>query len=198
MPLSKDDIRAEVRRRRANRDVADFQRAGTRIAAFCEILLGAHQNRVVMCYVSHKGEAPTHDIIRSCLARGQRVCVPWVDPSTKMIAASELHNFATELSPGFAGILEPRDTCRRPVEPKDIDILLVPAVAFDLKGRRVGRGEGYFDRYLAICEPTQIKIGLALSWQVFEGLPHESHDVAMDLIVTEEGVIPVRKGLFEE
>jgi 5-formyltetrahydrofolate cyclo-ligase len=199
MSWSKDEIRAEVRRRRDLRDVADLQRAGIRISLTCDILLRNYlRGEMVMCYVSQRGEAPTHDIIRSCLVRGQRICVPWVNPETRMIAASELENFFVDLERGFAGILEPRDTCRRPVEPQGIDILLAPGLAFDSKGTRLGRGSGYYDRFLALFGPEKIKVGLAFSWQIFQEIPTEEHDIPMDLIVTEQGVIPVRSGLLEE
>ena len=141
MFVSKAEIREEIRRRQAQYDLADIQRAGLRIGASLEILLTRYfQPRLVMCYVSTRDEAPTHDVIRSCLKRGQRICVPCLDRGTRQIVPSELESFSKDLERGYSGILEPRDTCRRPVEANDIDYHLIPGVAFDPNGFPIGRG----------------------------------------------------------
>ena len=198
MKPTKKKIRQAIKRRARDFDLADFQRAGTKIAAICEALLWRHLHPdMVMCYVSQRGEAPTHDILRACLIRGQRVCVPLVEPKTFTMSASELENFNSDLAPGRLGILEPRDTCRRPVSPSDIDVHLIPGTAFDLKGGRLGRGAGCYDRFLSECGDESIYIGVALSWQLVEEVPVEDHDVPMDWIVTEEGLIPARENREE-
>lgn len=198
MSGSKQEVREEIRRRQAQFDLADVQRAGMRIGASLEILLTHYfKPTVVMCYVSTTGEPPTHDIIRSCLKRGQRVCVPCMGKGGGAIVPCELQNFTSDLERGYSGILEPRDTCRRPVDLGEIDIHLIPGVAFDPNGGRLGRGGGHYDRFLAGCNPQVIKMGLAFSWQIVEEVPREEHDIGMDLIVTEQGVVPVRKGLLE-
>lgn len=198
MSFSKHEIREEIRRRQAQYDLADVQRAGLRIGAALEVLLTRYfQPRLIMSYVSTSGEAPTHDVIRSCLKRGQRVCVPCMDAEWERIVPSELENFAADLERRYSGILEPRDTCRRPVEPSDIDIILIPGVAFDPRGMRLGRGGGHYDRFLSGCPAEAVKIGLAFTWQIVEEVPYETHDVPMDLIVTEQGVVQIRDGLLE-
>ncbi len=194
MSPTKKELRLAIKNRAEDFDLADSQRAGTRIAAICETFLWRHLHPdLVMCYVSMKGEAPTRDIIRACLIRGQRVCVPWVEPETMDISASELENFNLDLAPGCAGILEPRDTCRRPVSLGDIDVHLVPGMAFDFKGARLGRGAGCYDRFLAGCGEESVRIGIAFSWQVIDDVPSENHDIPMDWIITEEGIIPAKE-----
>ncbi len=194
MSPSKKEIRQAIRRRANDFDLADFQRAGTKIAAICDALLWRHLHPdMVMCYVSKRGEAPTHDIIRACLIRGKRICVPLVEPESMTISASELENFSSDLRPGCAGILEPRDTCFRPVSPSDIDVHLIPGMAFDPKGGRLGHGAGCYDRFLAECGEESIYIGVAFSWQLIEDVPSEDHDIPMDWIITDEGLIPARE-----
>lgn len=195
---SKNDIRVEMRRRLQRYDVADRQRAGARIASACERLMSGHlKPRSILCYVSRQDEAPTHDLIRSCIRRGIRTCVPCSDPGSKTLRASELGNFSADLEPGIAGILEPRPSVRLPVASEEIDLFLTPGMAFDLQGWRVGRGGGYFDKYLSGCRENQIKVGLAFSWQIVENIAAEAHDVRMDLVVTDECVIQMRDGLLE-
>jgi 5-formyltetrahydrofolate cyclo-ligase len=199
MSATKEQIRRTTLRRTQERDLADRQRAGVRIARQCEILLRhVFKPDLLMCYVSRRDEAPTHDIIRGCLARGQKVCVPWVAEETGAIRAGRLKNFTTDLAPGHAGILEPRDTCRRPVEPRDISLHFVPGMAYDPNGARLGRGSGHYDRFLADCAPETVKIGLAFSWQIVESIPTEAHDVGMDLVLTEEGCIEIRRDLLND
>ncbi|OPZ22872.1 MAG: putative 5-formyltetrahydrofolate cyclo-ligase [candidate division BRC1 bacterium ADurb.BinA364] len=197
MESRKDEIRNEIRRRRAQCDLADFQRAGVKITRTCDVLLRRFlKPDFIMCYVSRADEAPTHNLIRLCLLRGMRVCVPVVDRQAKTLGASELANFTTDLELGFAGIYEPKEECRRPVKPNEIDVHFIPLVAFAPDGSRLGRGGGYFDRFLAECSEDKVKVGLALSWQLVREIPASEHDVLMDLIVTEQGVLEIRKGLL--
>lgn len=198
MPPSKSQIREEIRRRQAQYDLADNQRASMRISSALEILMLQYfQPNLVMSYVSMHDEVSTHEIIRSCLRRGVRVCVPCVDAANQSMTASELENFSTDLEKGYGGIMEPRQDCRRPVDAEQIDLHLIPGVAFDPRGNRIGRGKGYYDRFLLEANPESIKVGLAYSWQVVDEIPEESHDVAMDLVVTEQGVVQIRDGLLE-
>ncbi len=86
----------------------------------------------------------------------------------------------TKLCYGEFGILEPRS--ERVVNPKSIDLVIVPGVGFDRDGNRLGRGKGYYDKYLK--KTNAYKIGIALNCQIIESIPHEEHDVKMNLIMT--------------
>ncbi len=193
---SKRQLREEMRQRLVQYDLADMQRAGLRIGAALEVLLTRYfQPQLIMSYVSTKGEAPTHDVIRNCLQRGQRICVPKIELAEETMEPREVENFYRDLQRGYHGILEPGDTSR-PVDADEIDIHLIPGIAFDPQGVRLGRGGGFYDRFLQQCSPEKIKVGLAFSWQIVEEIPAETHDIPMDLIVTEVGVVQVRDGLL--
>ena len=86
----------------------------------------------------------------------------------------------SELFRGAFGILEPR--CSKIVNPESIDLIIVPGVAFDRVGNRLGRGKGYYDKYLV--KTDAYKIGVALNCQIIQDIPYEEHDVRMDLIMT--------------
>jgi 5-formyltetrahydrofolate cyclo-ligase len=141
----------------------------------------------VLAYVSKGNEVDTHGLIQQLLAIGKHVCVPKFDEATQRYAASELRDFNGELEEGRFGILEPKPEAFRPVETEQLQALLVPGLAFDKTGNRLGRGMGHFDRIL--CEARGAKIALAYDLQILNEVPAADHDVRMDFIATETRVI---------
>jgi 5-formyltetrahydrofolate cyclo-ligase len=99
----------------------------------------------------------------------------------------------SELKPGPFGIPQPEP--KNFVQPSEIDLVLVPGICFDLKGRRLGYGKGYYDRFLRRLRaenPRARVLGVAYSFQILEEIPEAQNDERVDAIVTEEGVIRVR------
>lgn len=142
----------------------------------------------VVGFVSFGTEIHTHDLLRTLLAEGRHVCVPSFDPVGQRYLCSELKHFDSELTAGNLGILEPRRGAVRPVLPQRIEAWLVPGLAFDPRGNRLGRGMGYFDRLLS--EAGGVKIGLGYDFQLLDEVPTEAHDARLDFIVTETQVVP--------
>ena len=141
---------------------------------------------VVATYVGRKDEVQTEKIIRDALSSSKRVIVPLTVPKEKKLIFSELHDLS-ELAPGHYSILEPKKEYVRPVPLEEADIVLVPVVAWDERGYRIGHGAGYFDVALApVKNPT---VGLAFEAQRVEKIPEEAHDVSLKMIVTECRVI---------
>jgi len=89
--------------------------------------------------------------------------------------------------PGVFGILEPAGS--EIVEPGSIDFVLVPARGFDRSGNRLGRGGGYYDRYMSHPDFHAIRCGIAFAAQVLDAIPHDAHDLPVHILVTEEGVL---------
>jgi 5-formyltetrahydrofolate cyclo-ligase len=137
----------------------------------------------LLVYVSKGREVDTHGLIQQLLAMGRHVCVPKFDESTQQYLISELRDFASELVEGKFRILEPRTESIRAVEAGKLEAFVVPGLAFDAAGHRLGRGMGYFDRILR--DARQPIIGLAYDFQILEEIPVESHDVCVDFVVTE-------------
>ena len=101
----------------------------------------------------------------------------------------------TDLHPGQFGILAPNDSIRddpsRGVDPKRLEVVLVPGVGFDRRGNRLGQGKGFYDRFLASLSDNTLKVGLAFDCQVVDEVPCDPHDQPMDWIVTESELMKV-------
>lgn len=138
--------------------------------------------------------APIHNEVMTGLIRdgalssGKRLCYPAVTGNELEFRRVEA---AIDLVPGAFGILEPTPKC--PVcPPNTIDLVLVPGVAFDLFGRRIGYGKGYYDRTLHSLEGNGRLVGLCFDFQLVEKISGEPHDVLMDVIITDRRVIRPR------
>ncbi|MBN1898088.1 MAG: 5-formyltetrahydrofolate cyclo-ligase [Spirochaetes bacterium] len=140
----------------------------------------------ILSYVSFKNEVDTKYIIQRSIEEGKKVYVPRVDEDTNELKICALSSFK-ELKKGYRGIPEP---INEPVEKEKFDLILVPGLAFDPNGFRLGRGEGYFDKYLD--KVKGFKVGLGFFLQIVEKIPVEGHDIKMNMIITEKGFIESR------
>ena len=144
--------------------------------------------RKILTYISFGSEVNTHGLIRLLFGK-KEVFVPVVEREKREIYISELKDWK-ELSSGAYGILEPRKDCIRKRDIKEVEIVLVPGIAFDEEGYRIGYGGGYYDKFLK--KTNGKKIGIAYDFQILKRLPHEDHDVKMDRIITEKRVLSFR------
>ncbi|MGH7495480.1 MAG: 5-formyltetrahydrofolate cyclo-ligase [bacterium] len=144
--------------------------------------------QVIHTYVSLRDEVDTHEFIRIALRAGRQVAVPKVQRETRMLAHYFIGDFAA-LAPGILGILEPcADAGAQQLVAKDkIDLVLVPGLAFDRQGHRLGYGAGHYDRFLAKINAP--KIGLAFAAQIVESIPAAPHDRPVDFVMTENEVL---------
>ena len=151
------------------------------------VMPGFVSARCVLAYVSQANEIDTHGLIQQLLAIGKRVCVPSFDGISRQYRASELKDFQADLAEGKFGIQEPKSEAVRLVRADELEVMLVPGLAFDVHGNRIGRGLGFFDRLLT--EARGVKIALAYDFQLLEEAPADAHDVRMDFIVTEKRIV---------
>ncbi len=147
--------------------------------------------RVVLAYVSRGNEVMTHELIQQLLAEGRRVGVPVFDADRAEYHASLIDEFPGDLVAGQLQILEPRPEKVRRIGRDQFAAVLVPGVAFDPHGGRLGRGKGYYDRLLEGA--PSVKIGLAYEFQIVEEVPVHEHDVPMDFIITETRIITCKR-----
>ena len=147
------------------------------------------KSKSVMFFVSFNSEVNTHEMIKNSFAK-KTVIIPKV--TQHEIEPSVIIDF-DNLIPGKFGILEPIEIMK--IAYKNIDLVLVPGIAFDKEGHRVGYGFGYYDKFLAKA-PKAVKIGLCFDFQVLDKIPREEHDVPVGLIVTDERVVKCKKNSF--
>lgn len=147
--------------------------------------------KTVMWYVDAGSEVRTRHVLPEALRGGKRIVVPYCIVETNQLDLFLLEDMA-ELAEGAHKILEPRGDLRslpgKRVAPEELDLVMVPGVAFDPRGGRMGQGKGYYDRLLARVRPDAPLAALAFDCQVFPEIPVAGHDVYMDLVLTERTV----------
>lgn len=148
----------------------------------------------IFSFISFQDEVHTHDIITETISIGKRVGVPITIDSPRQLLVSELKDFHKELELGFYNILTPKKEYERIVSPELVDLVLVPGLAFDRSGYRVGYGGGYYDRFFASLEKKVPKVALCFDLQILPQVPKDDFDVPVDYIITENEIIGPIKG----
>lgn len=179
-------VRASVLRRRSSRPAAERRLAGRQIAEHgLALAAGAH---VVAAHVAVGNEPPTRALLEALLGRGVRVVLPIVLPGHGL-GWGDLVGWSA-LTTSSMGLLEPVANDEAARAARTADLLLVPAVAVDRAGHRLGRGGGYFDRWLPV-EPRGPVVAVLYDDEVLDDLPHEPHDRRADAALTPSGVVPL-------
>jgi 5-formyltetrahydrofolate cyclo-ligase len=145
--------------------------------------------QTVMFYVDVRDEARTRNALPEALTTGKRIVVPYcVDGELELFWLESMD----ELELGMYRILEPKAELRtvasKKLQPEDLDLIMVPGVAFDRQGGRTGHGKGYYDKLLEHAKPQTPLVALAFECQLFDEIPMDSHDIYMDKVVTESAV----------
>ncbi|MBW2978191.1 5-formyltetrahydrofolate cyclo-ligase [Candidatus Woesearchaeota archaeon] len=142
--------------------------------------------KTIMPYVSLGVEVNTRELIKDELTKKEKkIIVPYIEED--IIKVSQLKDF-NDLAAANYGILEP---VKKYKHKGDIDLVLVPGVAFDKNGSRVGFGKGYYDKFLKTLKKS-LKIALAFEEQIVDFVPCEKHDKPVDMIITEKRIIRCR------
>jgi 5-formyltetrahydrofolate cyclo-ligase len=144
--------------------------------------------KTVFFYASFRSEVETLSMIKESLKMGKSVVLPRVDKEKHRLRLYEIKD-GSELSPGYMGIPEPSLRDERLVNLDDIDVVIIPGAAFDYSGNRLGYGGGYYDILLSESKKKIPIIALAYEEQLVDSIPSETHDVKVDMIVTDKRVI---------
>lgn len=144
----------------------------------------------VAAYAATPREVDVDLLLRRLLAGHTELLLPWVDSAGVHLA--RVADLEADLATGYRGVREPRAQLRRAVPPSRADVVLVPGLAFDRAGRRLGAGGGHLDRLLASAGPAPVRIGVAFASQLVAQVPTEPHDERVHLVVTEAGVVDAR------
>ena len=182
---SKETIRKETIRRLRDQDPS-LRDARSRKAQ--EKLLSCEEFRIsktVMTYVSLPAEVSTAYLNKEALKRGKRVAVPYIEPHGRTIIAAEITEIEN-LEKGPFGIYQPKDGPTRTIPLEEIELVVVPAIAYDKNNMRLGRGKGFYDRFLARDGLSSAKtIGLAFHFQVVDRISTDLHDRPVSRVITD-------------
>jgi 5-formyltetrahydrofolate cyclo-ligase len=144
--------------------------------------------RVVLLSLAFRSEWETRPLFTAARALGKTTVAPRVNRETRMLELHAVEDLDRDLASGHVGIHEPLAHCPI-VEPLAIDWVLVPGVAFDLSGHRIGYGGGYYDRLLPTLRPAAPRVAGAFELQIVERVPAAAHDLKVEAIVTEARTI---------
>lgn len=145
--------------------------------------------KIALMYLENSNEVQSKDIIRRTFDYHKIVVLPLIDNESKKFKLFKIDDFGKDLIPGESSALQPDPDKCRAVPIDCIDIALVPGLAFDEKGGRIGSGDGYYDRLIPHLPITTRKVALALDDQIIPMVPIESHDKYVDIIITDKRII---------
>ena len=150
--------------------------------------------KTIAFYMALDREVQTRGMIRQAIGLGKQALIPKINGEEGHFVWSEIRDIDREVTRGTFGILEPREHYLRIIPCKAIELVIVPGVAFDVEGRRIGFGRGYYDRMLAQLEETCFRVGLAFELQIVPEIPHLEHDIPVHKLITEERLISCPPG----
>ncbi len=180
MVITKEELRRDLLRRRV--EFRKRRESDRRILKNLQLLPEFRSARRILLYCSVKGEPDLSPLFERILSEGRELILPKVEgDKLSLYSITSL----SCLKNGCFNIPEPAEG--KKVGPEDLDVAVIPGIAFDRRGYRVGFGKGYYDRLLERVSAP--KIGVAYSFQVLEDVPKESWDKPVDIIVTEKEVI---------
>jgi 5-formyltetrahydrofolate cyclo-ligase len=187
--LRKRALRREIIARILALDPAQRRRGETLLAARFPTLPGFARAHTVLLYASaFPEEIATGPLLEQALERGKRLVCPRVDRVERRLRLFAIDDPARDLLPGTLGIPEPRPGCPE-VDPAAVDWGLVPGLAFDGRGFRLGRGAGHYDRLLPLLRQSAPRWALIHDCQWVDELPIAAHDVAVDGVVSPSRII---------
>ena len=184
LPARKRRLRKAMVERILALDPADRRDQEATLAARFRDLPGFDAAGSVLLYVTaFPEEIATRSMLEFALERGKRLVCPRVDRVQRRLRLYRVEDLHADFQRGMLGIPEPRDGCPE-VEPGQVDWVLVPGLAFDARGFRIGRGAGHYDRLLPTLRDEVPRWALAFDCQMVDALPVEPHDVSLDGVVS--------------
>lgn len=183
MPMRRDDkqtLRQAIRNAKKEHTSEELQQMSLLIVHRVLDLAELCQAKTVVAYASLPDEVGTGELLKRLISDGKRVLLPKVLDDNYM----ELRQYTgrDDLEEGAFHIQEPIGPTFSSL--KTIDVAIVPGMAFTPDGHRLGRGKGYYDRFLAQLHTTTVKIGVCFPFQLVEHLPSEPHDIRMDKVIS--------------
>ncbi len=189
---SKDSIRARMKAKRRALPPDLASELSTGVASNLESWVSYQEARSIMFYVSFAGEVSTGPLMERAIAAGKTVSVPKIHVIGRRMSAHIVKDPATHLERGAYGISVPVESAPE-IDPGLLDMVIVPGLAFDPQGHRVGFGGGYYDRFLSRVREDCISVALAYGFQVVPSIPGEEYDLPVRYLITENGIMACRR-----
>lgn len=145
--------------------------------------------KTVLFYLNSKSEVATDDMIRKAMEHKKAVAVPLVDTKEKDIIPYRIEDLGHDVGPGYQGIREPIAHRCKQVPVEYVNLAIIPGIAFDERGGRIGHGTGFYDKLIPRLDATTRKVALAFECQIVPQIPMEPHDRYIDIIITEKRTI---------
>ncbi|MEJ2729131.1 MAG: 5-formyltetrahydrofolate cyclo-ligase [Deltaproteobacteria bacterium] len=187
--IAKSQIREEIAQKFAAlsaKEIAEKTKAiENRLFDFANFL----ESKITLLYVNNEHEVLTENIIKRAFVYNKIVVLPAYNTENFEMELKKVDNIDKDLVRGPRDILQPDKSRCKDVPIEKIDIAIIPAVALDEKGGRIGSGKGYYDRLIPRLAITTRKVALAFEAQIVPQVPIESHDRHVDIIITENRVI---------
>ncbi len=146
----------------------------------------------VLLFYGLDDEMDTRKIIQNAWAKGKIVYLPRCNKKEELFTIGRV-NFLGELEKSSYGIMEPKQDICGDYSVEDLDLVILPGVVFDTKGNRIGRGKGYYDKFLKKTGKNTKRIGVAFDFQVLEDVSGRKHDEPVDVVVTEKRIIETKE-----
>ncbi len=181
---NKAALREKLKKIRDQVDPALAETASQGVWTLLSRLPEFQKARGIGAFASTPSEINTYPLLEGTLGLGKKLYLPKVSPDKTHFEYYQVGDFKN-LSVGPFGILEPPGSHPAPWE--EIDLALVPGLAFDSQGHRLGFGKGYYDRVLPLLKKTALTVGLGYSFQIVEQVPSEPHDILLKAILSEKG-----------
>jgi len=195
---NKQSIRYNIRKQRHQLSDTQKTQAAKAITQRLIQLSQYIENQQIAAYISHNGEINTNLIIQHALSNGKNVHLPALHTNKQNELLFYPYQANDQLVDNQFGIPEPNSTKLSAIAITDLDLILMPLVAFDKRGHRLGRGAGYYDKTLEPIKNKPIKqrpclIGLGYDFQKLDHIQHEDWDVPMDIVITENSTFYCNK-----
>ncbi len=141
--------------------------------------------KTILFYAAFDGEVETFDMMRQAQRHGKNIALPYIMKEDKTIVPILIDSLEEDLEIGSYGIKQPKYVETRSLNPDKIDLVVVPGLAFDRENYRLGRGLGFYDRFLKNFPSPTPSVGFAFDFQIIAHLPRQEHDVPVSLLITD-------------
>lgn len=190
LAANKKALRASIKQKRRALSIEYRQQASRKMQAELTRLPCYQAAEYIMLYMAMQDEVQLDELIAMVLKNGKKAVIPLVT-GAGLMEAVELSDMA-DLVPDKYGIKTVSEEKRRLIAPDKIDLIIVPGVAFDKAGHRLGMGGGFYDRFM-LRASRAVRAALAYDCQLLVSVPAEVHDLTVDYIITEKQIIALTK-----